>query len=156
MDSRQPGRRAPSLGSRAMWFFRARPVDSMLAMREFYATLPRVGRHLEPVGAITAMGAWGYRHAPDFVSTMIRNRAPGSAGQRRQDREMTHQVAADTLREFVAPERCNVEWPAPDRVAPMLRNAGQRRRYLYRGSVRYGDSPGQVLDVWRRQDLQDP
>ena len=156
MDSRNPGRRKPGLRSRAMWLFRARPVDYMLAMSEFYATLPLVGRHLEPLGAITAMGAWGYRHAPDFVSTVIRNRAPGTAGQRRRDREMTHRVSAAALREFVAPERCNVEWPAPDRMAPVLRNALQRRRYLYRGSVRYGDSPCQVLDVWRRQDLQGP
>jgi acetyl esterase/lipase len=156
MNSRHPGRRKPSLRSRAMWFLRARPVDYMLAMSEFYATLPLVGRHLEPLGAITAMGAWGYRHAPDFISTAIRNRAPGTAAQRRRDRAMTHQVAAAALREFVSPERCHVEWPAPDRVAPVLRSAGQRRRYLYRSTVRYGDSPGQVLDVWRRRDLPGP
>jgi len=139
-----------------MWFFRARPVDYMLAMSEFYATLPLVGRHLEPLGAITAMGAWGYRHAPDFVSTAVRNRAPGAAAQRRRDRARTNQVAAAVLREFVSPERCNVDWPAPDRVAPVLRTAPQRRRYLYRGAVSYGDSRSQVLDVWRRRDLQGP
>jgi acetyl esterase/lipase len=136
-----------------MWFLRARPVDYMLAMSEFYASLPLVGKHLEPLGAITAMGAWGYRHAPDFVSSAIRNRTPGAAGQRRLDRAMTSEVAAEALRQFVAPERCNVVWPAPDRLPPMLRGAGLRRRYLYRSTVRYGDSGGQVLDVWRRRDL---
>jgi acetyl esterase/lipase len=139
-----------------MWFLRARPVDYMLAMSEFYATLPLVGKHLEPLGAITAMGAWGYRHAPDFVSAAIRNRAPGAAEQHRLDRAMTNEVAAAAVREFVAPERCNVEWPAPDRIAPVLRGAGQRRRYLYRSTVRYGDSGGQVLDVWRRRDVTIP
>jgi acetyl esterase/lipase len=139
-----------------MWFVRARPVDYMLAMSEFYATLPVVGRHLEPLGAITAMGAWGYRHAPDFVSSAIRNLAPRAAEQRRAERAMTNEVAAAALREFVSPERCNVEWPAPDRIAPVLRGAGQRRRYLFRSTVRYGDSPGQVLDVWRRRDLNGP
>src|ERR1700758_2975944 len=128
MDSRQPGRREPSLGSRGMWFFRAAPRDYRLAKSEFYATLPLVGRHLEPLGAITAMGAWGYRHAPDFVATTIRNRAPGAAAQRRRDRARTNEVAIAVLREFVSPERCNVDWPAPDRVAPVLRNARQRRR----------------------------
>jgi acetyl esterase/lipase len=156
MDTRHPGRRKPSLRSRAMWFLRARPVDYMLAMSEFYATLPLVGRHLEPLGAITAMGAWGYRHAPDFVSSAIRNRAPGAAEQRRLDRAMTNEAAAAAVREFVAPERCNVEWPAPERVAPVLRGSWQRRRFLFRGAVRYGDSPGQVLDVWRRRDLRGP
>jgi acetyl esterase/lipase len=139
-----------------MWFVRARPVDYMLAMSEFYATLPLVGKHLEPLGAITAMGAWGYRHAPDLVSTAIRNRAPGAAEQRRLDRAMTHEVAAAALREFVAPERHAVEWPAPDRLAPVLRGAAQRRRYLHRSTVHYGDAPGQVLDVWRRRDVQGP
>jgi acetyl esterase/lipase len=139
-----------------MWFLRARPVDYMLAMSEFYATLPLVGRQLEPLGAITAMGAWGYRHAPDFVSTAVRNRVPAAAEQRRLDRAMTNEVAAAALREVVAPERCKVDWPAPDRIAPVLRGAAQRRRYLHRSTVRYGDSPGQVLDVWRRPDLQGP
>jgi len=128
----------------------------MLAMSEFYATLPLIGRHLEPLGAITAMGAWGYRHAPDFVSTAIRNRAPEAAEQRRLDRAMTNEVAATALREFVSPDRCNVDWPEPDHLAPVLRGAGQRRRYLHRSTVRYGDAPAQVLDVWRRRDLDGP
>ena len=55
MVSRHPGRRRPSLRSRALWFVRARPVDYMLAMSEFYATLPLVGKHLEPLGGFTAM-----------------------------------------------------------------------------------------------------
>ena len=57
-----------------MWFVRARPVDYLLAMSEFYAALPLVGKHLEPIGGITAMGAWGYRHAPEFMSSAV---APG-------------------------------------------------------------------------------
>jgi acetyl esterase/lipase len=154
MDSRHPGPRKRNLRSQAMWFLRARPVDYMLAMSELSATLPLVGKHLEPLGAITAMGAWGYRHVPDLVSTVIRNRAAGTAEQRRLDRAMTNEVAAAALREFVAPERLAVEWPAPDRLAPVLRSAAQRRRYLYRSTVSYGDAPGQVLDVWRRRDLQ--
>jgi acetyl esterase/lipase len=142
--------------SRALWFVRARPVDYMLAMSEFYATLPLVGKHLEPLGGFTAMGVWGYRHAPHLVSAAVRNRAPGAAGQRRQEREMTNEVAAAALREFVTPERINVTWPAPDRLPPVLRGAGQRRRHLYRSNVRYGDSPAQLLDVWRRRDLTGP
>src|ERR1700737_4619290 len=125
----------------------------MLATSEFYASLPLVGKHLEPLGGFTAMGVWGYRHAPHLVSAAVRNRAPGAAGQRRQERDMTNEVAACALREFVTPERINVTWPAPDRLAPVLRGAGQRRRYLYRSSRSYGDSPAQLLDVWRRRDL---
>ncbi len=139
-----------------MWYLRARPVDYLLAVSDFYASLPVVGRHLEPLGAITAMGAWGYRHAPDFVSAAARSRAPGAAQQRRQDRTSTNEVAAAALRDFVSPERLNVDWPAPDRLAPVLRGVGHRRRYLHRSTVRYGDEPCQVLDVWRRRDLDGP
>jgi acetyl esterase/lipase len=36
----------------------------------------------------------------------------------------------------------------------MWKAAEHRRRYLYRSAVRYGNAPSQVLDVWRRKDLQ--
>ncbi|MGY4647374.1 acetyl esterase/lipase [Mycobacterium sp. URHB0021] len=39
------------------------------------------------------------------------------------------------------------------RVPPFVRFRAQRRRCLYRSSVRYGDHPAQLLDVWRRSDL---
>jgi hypothetical protein len=66
-------------------------------------------------------------------------------------------MAADVaLKEFVSPERQKVDWPAPDRLAPVLRGVAQRRRYPHRGAVRYGCTPNQVLDVWRRDDLTGP
>ena len=156
MDSRHPGQRKPNLQSRAMWFVRARPADYLLAMSEISGSLPLVGKYFQPFGGITAMGVWGYRHAPDFVASAIRSRNRAGAEQRRQHRMMTHDVASDALKDFVPPERQKVEWPAPDRLAPVLKGVGQRRRYLHRGAVRYGDAPGQVLDVWRRSDLQGP
>jgi len=38
------------------WMLRARPADYLLAMATASASLPVVGKHLEPVGAYTAMG----------------------------------------------------------------------------------------------------
>jgi len=152
MESRQPGRRRPSLQSRAKWLVRSRPGDYLLAMSEFYAGLPLVGKYFEPFGGITAMGVWGYRHAPGFVSAAIRSRNRAAAEQRRQHRMMTNDVAAAALKDFVSPARQKVDWPAPDRLAPVLRGVAQRRRQLHKGAVRYGDAPGQVLDVWRRSD----
>ncbi len=64
-DTRYPG---PNLWKRARWFLRAGPSDYMLAMSVASASLPVIGKRLEPLGAATAMGVWGYRHAPDFVS----------------------------------------------------------------------------------------
>lgn len=42
--------------------------------------------------------------------------------------------------------------PAPDRLPPVWRVA-QHRRHVYRASVRYGEAPSQLLDVWRSKDL---
>lgn len=152
MNSRHSGPQC--LRSRTMWFVRARPVDYLLAMSESYANLPVIGKHLEPLGALTAMGAWGYRQAPEFMSSAVRNTlAPGAAELRKQDRDRTKEVSAAALRGIVSAEQLKIDWPAPDRVAPVLRSVQQRRKYLYRTSVRYGDAPEQLLDVWRRRDL---
>jgi hypothetical protein len=38
-------------------------------------------------------------------------------------------------------------------VPPFVRARAQRRRCLYRSSIRYGDHPAQLLDVWRLPEL---
>jgi acetyl esterase/lipase len=43
--------------------------------------------------------------------------------------------------------------PGGSRIPPFARARAQRRRCLYRSSVRYGGHPAQLLDVWRRPDL---
>ena len=48
------------------WLLRARPGDYVLALSVAGASLPVVGKHLEPLGGVTAMGVWGARHAPEF------------------------------------------------------------------------------------------
>lgn len=137
-----------------MWFAHARPVDYLLAMSESYAALPVVGKHLEPLGALTAGAVWGYRQAPDILLTAMRSMTTrGAAELRRADRERTHEVSAAALRGIVSADKLTIDWPAPDRFAPVTRAAQQRRQYLYRTSVPYGDAPQQLLDVWRRQDL---
>lgn len=161
MDPRHGGGRRPGLQTQARWFvngaLHARPLDYMLAITDASASLPLVGRHLEPLGGLTAIGAWGYRQVPEFLSWAVRNRlAPDPADVRRQEREQTNMVAAAALRGIVPAERLNVDWPAPDRLAPLLRGTALRRRYLHRGSVRYGSHPAQLLDVWRRKDLPGP
>jgi acetyl esterase/lipase len=61
----------------------------------------------------------------------------------------------DGLRGIVAPETLSAPWPA---AAPGLpwRHARHHRRAVVATSVRYGNSPEQVLDVWRRRDLTGP
>jgi acetyl esterase/lipase len=137
-----------------MWFVRARPVDYLIAMSESYAALLVVGKHLEPLGTITAMGWWGYRHAHGFMSAVVKNMfASGASQLRKQDLLRTNNVSAAALRGIVPAERLQIDWPAPDRLAPVLRYSQQRRQYLYRTSIPYRDAPQQVLDVWRQRDL---
>lgn len=142
------------LRSRAKWLVEARPVDYLLAISECYAALPVVGKHLEPLGAMTALGAWGCKHAPDAMSSAARSLLdPRAAELRRQDRARTNEMSAAALRGIVGAKRLKIDWPAPDRLAPLLRHLQYRRQYLYRTSVRYGDAPEQLLDVWRQRDL---
>ena len=117
------------------------------------ASLPVIGKRLEPLGAATAMGIWGYRHAPDFVSSTARAWLSTGHGEiRKQGRDATNAVAEAALRGIVPAADLAVEWPAPERTPPVW-NFRAYRRSVHRTSVRYGDHPAQLLDVWRRKDL---
>ena len=141
------------MSSRAKWLLRARPGDYMLALSDAMASLPVVGRHLEPLGGVTAMGLWGYRMAPEFLSASAKSwLTPGIGETRKAERDQTHTVLHAALRDVVSSKDLDVEWPAPDHKPPFWR-ALQHRRYLHRTSVRYGKHPVQLLDVWRRKDL---
>ena len=139
--------------SRAKWLLRARPGDYMLALSDAMASLPVVGRHLEPLGGVTAMGLWGYRMAPEFLSASAKSwLTPGVSETRKTERDQTQTVLDAALRGVVSSKDLDVEWPAPDHRPPFWR-ALQHRRYLHHSSVRYGKHPVQLLDVWRRKDL---
>jgi hypothetical protein len=143
----------PGITSCAKWLLRARPGDYALALSVAGASLPVVGKHLEPLGGITAMGVWGARHAPEAISAMTKDwRTPGIEETRRRDRESTHDVSVAALRGIVSSADLEMEWPVAERTPPIW-DAVRQRRYLYRRAVHYGDHPMQVLDVWRRKDL---
>jgi acetyl esterase/lipase len=135
------------------WLLRAGPADYMLALSVAGASLPVVGKRLEPLAGLTAMGIWGARFAPEALSALSRDwRTPGIKDERRRDREGTHQASLAALRGVVASADLDGEWPTAERTPPIW-EALRRRRYLYRRGVHYGNSPAQVLDVWRRDDL---
>ena len=141
------------MSSRAKWLLRARPGDYMLALSDAMASLPVVGRHLEPLGGVAAMSVWGYRQVPGFVTASAKSwLSPGIGEIRKAERDQTHAVSDAALRGVVSGKDLDVEWPAPDRKPPFWR-ALHHRRLLHRSSVRYGKHPVQLLDVWRRKDL---
>ncbi|MDX1892266.1 alpha/beta hydrolase [Mycolicibacterium sp. 050158] len=149
-DTRYPG---PTLTTRARWVLDAGPADYLLAMSVAAASLPVIGRHLEPLGGVTAMSVWGARHAPDFVGAAVKSWfTPGIGKIKKEQRDATSAVTEAALRGVVPAEDLDITWPAPERTPPVWK-ALEHRRKVYRSSVRYGDSPSQLLDVWRLEEL---
>ncbi|MBY0441809.1 MAG: alpha/beta hydrolase [Mycobacteriaceae bacterium] len=125
----------------------------MLASTVACASLPVVGKHLEPLGSAAAMGIWGCRHLPEFLATTTATcLTPGITQTRRQERDDTVAVTVAALQGIVSAAELDADWPLSDRTAPVWHTL-QHRRYRYRADVHYGDSPAQLLDVWRRKDL---
>jgi acetyl esterase/lipase len=139
--------------TRARWLLKAGPSDYMLAMSVASASLPVIGKRLEPLGAVAAMSVWGYRHLPDFLGATAKSWfSPGNAEQRRAERDSTHAVTEAALRGVVNAKDLEIEWPAPEKVPPLWK-LREHRRSVHRTSVQYGPRPSQLLDVWRRADL---
>lgn len=125
----------------------------MLALSVASASLPLIGKHLEPLGAMAAMSVWGFRHMPDFVAASAKSwLSPGTGDLRKAERDNTNSVAQQALRNLVAAADLAIDWPAPQSMPPLW-NSLEHRRSIYRTSVRYGDSASQLLDVWRPKHL---
>jgi acetyl esterase/lipase len=140
--------------SQTRWWADLSPADCLLKLSESCAALPLVGKRLEPLVSLSAMALWACRVMPEFVSYAVRKQLPsGEPRPRREDLQPAHEVSAAALQGLVSAERLNIDWPAPDRRPPVLRYAKKRRQYLHRSSVNYGSAPGQVLEIWRREDL---
>src|SRR5690242_21809262 len=93
---------APSLAKRARWLLRAGPSDYLMAMSVGSASLPFIGKRLEPLGTATVMGIWGYRHMPDFFANSARAKNTAEqAAIRKQERESTNAVIEAALRGVV-------------------------------------------------------
>ncbi|WP_197379239.1 alpha/beta hydrolase [Mycolicibacterium mengxianglii] len=118
------------------------PVDVVLASTRFYSSLPVVGKHLEPFAGLTAMALWSGHYAPAAVRSAISRRTGGAAAAPSDDPAAIVETAADVAAQI-----------RPSRIPPFVRASAQKRRSLYRSSVRYGDHPSQLLDVWRLPEL---
>lgn len=139
--------------TRARWLLNAKPADHLLAMSVASASLPVIGKHLEPLGALAAMGVWGYRQMPELLSASAKSWfEPGNDEVRQKERDMTHSVTDAALRGVVPAADLAIDWPAPEK-APPLWKAFEHRRNVYKSSVRYGPLPSQLLDVWRPKNL---
>lgn len=131
----------------------AGPSDYMLATSVAAASLPVIGKHLEPLGTATAVGVWGFRHLPDFLGATVKSwLSPGDAELRQVERDSTNAVTEAALRGVVNAKELAIEWPEPESMPPLWK-LREHRRNVYRTSVRYGPRPSQLLDVWRPKEL---
>ena len=147
--SDEPGVRAdagesetPQVTPPTRLFGRLHPADVVLDSARLCSSLPVVGKYLEPFAGLTAMAMWGGHYAPAAIRAAVDRRIGASAVTAPADQALTTDVAA----ELVAGSEIS-------KVPPFVRARAQRRSGLYRESVRYGDHPAQLLDVWRRRDL---
>ena len=138
----------------ANWLVHARLEDYLVAAGAVTSSLPVIGRYLEPVGGMAALSLWGARYLPDFMSSAKHRLGPGASSRRAEAPALASLMTAG-LCDIVAAEALAEPWSISDAGAPW-RNAGRLRRSVFRASVPYGDEPGQLLDVWRREDLVGP
>lgn len=141
------------MSARMRWLLRARPADYMLALSVAGASLPVVGKSLEPAGWRDCDGGLGrpaiagirFFHCEDIPDTGYRRGA--STGSREHARSLRSGLAGASCR----PKTWTSNGP---RLTECRRCGGRcHRRYLYRPAVHYGHSPAQLLDVWRRRHL---
>ncbi len=148
----QAAQAARTVRSYVRWAARAKPGDYVIALSGASASVPLVGRHLEVLGGFAALGVGGRRYVSSIVAgTTQAWLSPGSAEQRDAQRALTPSVLTAALDGIVAPEDLARPWPSHREPAPLWKAAGQRR-HVYHSSVRYGDHPSQLLDVWRKKD----
>jgi acetyl esterase/lipase len=136
----------------------AKPGDYVIALSAAATTMPLVGRHLEVLGGFAALGVGGRRYVSSIAAGIARRRLTAGADSRAAQRALTPDVLTAALQGILTTDDLAKPWPAHRDRAPLWKAAGQRR-YVYRSSVRYGEHPAQLLDVWRSKDadaLQKP
>src|ERR1700752_3479789 len=112
--------RGPSVTPCVRWLLRADPAYYVLALSVAGASLPAVGKRLEPLAGLTAMGIWGARYAPEALSAMTKDlRTAGIKDERRRDRESTHEASLAALRGVVASADLDGEWPTAEWTPPI-------------------------------------
>src|SRR5262245_27784096 len=133
-----PKRIGHSVYTRASWLMRAKPDDYLIAAGAASSHLPVIGRHLEPVGGLTALGIWAARYLPDMMASAKRSRR---AGVQRADTTALADLVTAGLRDTVSVEALARPCAITDGGAPW-RTATRQRRLVHRASVPYGDEPG--------------
>lgn len=106
--------------------------------------MPVVGRFLEPVGGLTALGLWGRRYLPSMIAMRRERGASRSADTLI---ETSTRIAAEMLSLNIDPAQ--PDSPRSPRPLSPFCYARTQRRSVIATSLRYGSPSGCLLDVWR-------
>jgi acetyl esterase/lipase len=150
MPLKDAGQAVRSVRTYVRWVRRAKPGDYVIALCAASTATPVIGRHLQPISGMAALGVGGKTYLPSIVFAMARARFGPNASQR-QLLAQTPALLTEALQNIVSADSLADPWPLYRQPAPMWKAAGQRR-YVHRSSVPYGDHPSQVLDVWRSEE----
>ena len=153
MSRVEAGQAARTVRSWVGWMTRAKPCDYVIALSAAAASTPVIGRHIQTISGMAALGVGGNTYLPGIVSAMTRARFdPGGRQRRHQLLAQTPAVLTEALQGIVDPEDLAHPWPSHRQPAPVWKAAAQRR-YVLRSSVPYGAHSSQLLDIWRREDV---
>ncbi len=146
---------AQSLRTYAQHVGSIRPIDHAIALSAAAVGLPVIGRHIEPLAGMAALGLGGHRYAGGIVSGFARARLRHNRTEwQRGQRAATGAILDEALRGVVADAGPAENRPRVGCPAPFLRAPAQRR-YVHRSSVPYGEHPDQLLDIWRTEGPAD-
>jgi hypothetical protein len=151
MPGLQTAQAARTVHSCVRRVIRAKPRDYVIALSTASASVPVLGRHLEPIGGFAALGIGGRRYLAGIAAGMTKVRLrPNRAPDRRAAQALMPSVLTEALQGIVAAEHLTQRWPSHRDLAPVWKAAGQRRYMCTAvGALRRGRS--QLLDVWRRR-----
>src|SRR5258705_10272601 len=93
------GQAARTVRSCLRWTMRAKPGDYVIALSAAAASTPVIGRHIQTISAMTALGVGGNTYLPSIVSAMTRARLDQSDRQHRRELlAQTPEVLTEALR----------------------------------------------------------
>src|SRR4029077_7316660 len=113
MSRLDPGQTTRTVRSCLRRAARAKPGDYVIALSAASASTPVIGRHIQPITGMAALGVCGKTYLPGVVSAMARARFGLGGGQRRRQLlAQTPAVLTEALQGIVSAEDLAHPWPS--------------------------------------------
>src|SRR6188472_2909479 len=132
MSGLDAGQAVRTVRSYLRWMTRAKPGDYLIALSAVSASIPVIGRRIQPISGMAALGVCGRTYLPGIVwATASARFDPGGYQLRRQQLALTPTVLTEALQGIVSGDDLAHRWPSHTQRGPLWKAAGQRR-YVHR------------------------